>query len=379
MKEEQGDLDSQIDSLDISTRVKKCLKSVSIETQKSFLKDDAILLKQIVRLDTKDTLRIIEAFAAKEIKNPTAYILKAVRTAFKDYFSKWDVSSRVGEAIECFPPAGYLIFDVDTIYQLSRISEKEALKFLSMIERQVRFPTSFRSLEELRTFMYDYLRAQRYGDPLPKIPPQYAYDDDEPLQHVPHKRKYNAPPPYPKKDDEAILQETKELRERDSLDLDMIAAELETERARNMRRINHIIWRVRVSYEELALSFLASGRLAYRPSVLPSMPEDIRLEYVISVSEMESQLPTYPCVWILFPNEETLEKESFYKVQRRLEATQSVAVAKYELLGRCFTLFVVCFSSRIEHLLAKHNECSLSRGDMLVFVCWSADSSTQEK
>lgn len=175
---QQRDLDNQIDSLTISSTVKRCLKRIDDDSKRTLLKDDAILLKHLVRLDTKDTLRIIEAFASKEIKNPTAYILKAVKTALKDYFFHWNVSSRVAEVIERFPPAGYLVFDVDMIYQLSKLSEKEALEFISFMERRIRFPSSFESLERLRTFMYDYLRALRYSDPLPKIPLEFEYKDE---------------------------------------------------------------------------------------------------------------------------------------------------------------------------------------------------------
>ncbi|GJQ10966.1 hypothetical protein GpartN1_g2757.t1 [Galdieria partita] len=385
---QQRELDDQIDTLDISSTIKKCLKRIHFDSKRTFLKDDAFLLKQIVRLDTKDTLRIIEAFSSKEIKNPTAYILKAVKTAFKDYFFHWNLSSRVAEAIENFPPSGYLIFDVDIIYQLSKLSEREGLDFLSFIERHIRFPSSFEGLERLRTFMDDYLRARRHSDPLPKIPSEFEYTEENhnkiPLKrkHVHHSEYYSVE----EKDEESIRKETKELKGRvkrlkdrilsgvfkideTTLDMDQIAAELETERARHLQKTSHISWKVHIIYDELSLSFHSIGRLLCRPSVLPSMPEEIRLESFIAVSEMESQFPSYPCIWLIVPRTDPLEH--FRTIQRRLQVTQSVAIARYQLMGRWFTLFVTCYSSRMEHLLPKQREISVSKGDMLVFVCWS--------
>lgn len=154
-----------------------------------------------------------------------------------------------------------------------------------------------------------------------------------------------------------------------TLDMDHIAAEMETERARYLHKTSHISWRVEMIYDELSLSFDAIARLVCRPSVLPSMPESIRLESLIAVSEMETQFPCYPCIWIIMPSVDSLEH--FQTIQRRLQVTQSVAVAKYQLIGRWFTLFITCYSSRIEHLLPKQKEVHLSKGDMLVFVCWS--------
>ncbi|EME27966.1 hypothetical protein Gasu2_41910 [Galdieria sulphuraria] len=382
---QQRELDDQIDTLDISSTIKKCLKRIDVDSKRTFLKDDAFLLKQIVRLDTKDTLRIIEAFSSKEIKNPTAYILKAVKTAFKDYFFHWNLSSRVAEAIEHFPPSGYLIFDIDTIYQLSKLSEKEGLGFISFIERRIRFPSSFDGLERLRTFIDDYLRALRHSDPIPKIPSEFEYTEEN---KVPVKRKHVHHSEYSlqEKDEEMVTKETEELKGRvkrlkerilsgvfkideATLDMDQIAAEMETERARHLQKTNHISWKVHIVYDELSLSFHSIGRLVCRPSVLPSMPEEIRLDSLIAVSEMESQFPSYPCIWLIVPREDPLEH--FRTIQRRLQVTQSVAIARYQLMGRWFTLFVTCYSSRIEHLLPKQRETFLSKGDMLVFVCWS--------
>ncbi|KAK4525459.1 hypothetical protein GAYE_SCF12G3367 [Galdieria yellowstonensis] len=383
-QQEQRELDEQIENLDISSTIKKCLRRIDDDSKRTFLKDGAILLKQIVRLDTKDTLRIIEAFSSKEIKNPTAYILKAVKTAFKDYFYHWNVSPRVAEAIERFHPSGYLIFDVDIIHQLSKLSEKEALDFLSLMERRIRCPSSFESLERLRSFIYRYLRALRHSYSLPKIPPEFEYKEDN--SKVPVKRKHV----FHSDDslsEEAIAKQTEELKGRvkrlkerilsgvfkideTTLDMDQIAAEMETERAKYLQKTSHLSWKVHIIYEELSLSFYAMGRLLCRPSVLPSMPEEIRLDSLIGVSEMEAQFPCYPCIWVLMPHEDNT-CEHFRTIQRRLQVTQSVAVAKYQLIGRWFTLFVTCYSSRIEHLLPKQRETSLSKGDMLVFVCWS--------